>query len=150
MHAVWAIQHTKRSSSNCNWGNCILQSSHDEVGWELLQSRSTSHKQFFKCSMTYLSFLEPPSLSDTSRYNLKNADDFTTIQSRAQQYYTSFLPWAILEWHDLPQQAKQMRVQQVTGRRIGSIFQAGILGRYIIQLNAMHKTTCVFDTNKVD
>lgn len=56
----------------------------------------------------YLSFLVPPSVSETSRYNLRNADDFTTIQCRSQQYYTSFLPSVVRDWNNLPQHAKQI------------------------------------------
>ena len=56
----------------------------------------------------YLSFLVPPFVSETSRYNLLNADDFTSIQCRSQQYYTSFLPSVVWDWNNLPQHAKQI------------------------------------------
>ena len=91
-----------------------LQSLYDEVGWESLQSRRSNHKLclFFKMqhdlTPAYLSFLVPPSISETSRYNLRNADDFTTIQCRSQQYYTSFLPSVVRDWNNLPQHAKQI------------------------------------------
>lgn len=91
-----------------------LQSLYDEVGWESLQSRRSNHKRclFFKMqndlTPAYLSFLVPPSISETSRYNLRNADDFTTIQCRSQQYYTSFLPSVVRDWNNLPQHAKQI------------------------------------------
>ena len=91
-----------------------LQSLYDEVGWESLQSRRSNHKLclFFKMqhdlTPAYLSFLVPPSVSETSRYNLRNADDFTTIPCRSQQYYTSFLPSVVRDWNNLPQHAKQI------------------------------------------
>ena len=56
----------------------------------------------------YLSFLVLPSVSETSRYNLRNADDFATIHCRSQQNYMSFLPSVVRNWNDLTQQAKQL------------------------------------------
>ena len=80
-----------------------LQSLYDEVGWESLQSRRSNHKLclFFKMqhdlTPAYLSFLVPPSVSETSRYNLRNADDFTTIHCRSQQYYMSIFTFCCTE-----------------------------------------------------
>ena len=56
----------------------------------------------------YLSSLVPPSISETTRYNLRNADDYTTLKCRAQLYYTSFVPSVIREWNALPGAAKQI------------------------------------------
>ena len=61
-----------------------LQSLYQEVGWESLQDRRLKHKLnlFFKMqhdlTPDYLSSLVPLSVSETSRYNLRNADDYTT------------------------------------------------------------------------
>ena len=56
----------------------------------------------------YLSRLVPLSFSETSVYNTRNVDDYTTIYCRTQNYYTSFLPSVVREWNNLPQQAKQL------------------------------------------
>ena len=91
-----------------------IQALYDEVGWETLQTRRTNHKLslFFKMqhdlAPTYLTNLVPPSVSETSRYALRNADDYTTIQCKTQHYYSSFLPSVIRDWNNLPQQAKQI------------------------------------------
>ena len=91
-----------------------LQALYDEVGWEPLQTRRTNHKLllFFKMQHdlvpAYLSRLVPLSFSETSVYNTRNADDYTTIYCRTQNYYTSFLPSVVREWNNLPQQAKQL------------------------------------------
>ena len=91
-----------------------LQSIYQEVGWESLQDRRLKHKLnlFFKMqhdlTPLYLSSLVPPSISETTRYNLRNADDYTTLNCRTQLYYTSFVPSVIREWNALPGAAKQI------------------------------------------
>ena len=57
---------------------------------------------------TYLTNLVPPSVSETSSYAPRNADDYTTIQCKTQHHYSSFLPSRIKDWNNLPQQAKQI------------------------------------------
>ena len=56
----------------------------------------------------YLTNLVPPSVSETSRYPLRNADDYATIQCKTQYHYSPFLPSVVREWNNLPQQAKQI------------------------------------------
>ena len=56
----------------------------------------------------YLSALVPPSVSEISRYNLRNANDFTTIRCSSQQYYSTFIPSVVREWNNLPEEAKQI------------------------------------------
>ena len=91
-----------------------IQDLHNEVGWESLQTRRTNHKLslFFKMqhdlTPPYLTNLVPPSVSETSRYPLRNADDYATIQCKTQYHYSSFLPSVVREWNNLPQQAKQI------------------------------------------
>ena len=91
-----------------------LQSLYQEVGWESLQDRRLKHKLnlFFKMqhdlTPAYLSSLVPLSVSETSRYNLRNAADYTTITCRTQLYYSSFVPSAVREWNELPEVAKQI------------------------------------------
>ena len=56
----------------------------------------------------YLAILVPPSVSEISRYNLRNANDFTAIHCRTQQYYSTFIPSAVREWNNLSEEAKQI------------------------------------------
>ena len=91
-----------------------LQSLYQDVGWESLQNRRLKHKLnlFFKMqhdlTPLYLSFLVPPSVSETTRYNLRNADDYTTINCRTQLYYTSIVSSVVREWNGLPGAVKQI------------------------------------------
>ena len=55
----------------------------------------------------YLSSLVPPSVSEISRYNLRSANDYTTIHCQTQQYYSTFIPAVVQEWNNLPEEAKQ-------------------------------------------
>ena len=56
----------------------------------------------------YLSSLVTLSISETTRYNVRNADDYTTINCRTQLYYTSFVPSVVREWNGLPGAVKQI------------------------------------------
>ena len=47
------------------------------------------------------------SISETTRYNLKNADHYTMINCRTQLYNTSFVPSVVREWNGLPGAVKQ-------------------------------------------
>ena len=92
----------------------FLESLYNDVCWESLQERRTKHKLnlFFKMQHDlvpgYLSALVPPSVSEISRYNLRNANDFTTKRCSSQQYYSTFIPSVIREWNNLPEEAKQI------------------------------------------
>ena len=55
----------------------------------------------------YLSSLIPPSVSDMSRYNLRNSDQLQTIDSQTNLYYNSFLPSTVRAWDSLPAEVKQ-------------------------------------------
>ena len=55
----------------------------------------------------YLSSLIPQSVSNLSRYNLRNANDLQTIDARTQQYYQSFLSSTTRDWNALSLEAKQ-------------------------------------------
>ena len=54
----------------------------------------------------YLSTLIPSTITETSRYNLRNANDIRTIITRTTQYYNSFLPSTIREWNTLPEEQR--------------------------------------------
>lgn len=91
-----------------------LNALYTEIGWHTLQQRRTNHKLtlFYKMknnlSPTYLSSLVPQSVNTISRYNLRNADDLHAIASRTNLFYMSFLPSAVRDWNNLPEQAKQL------------------------------------------
>ena len=75
-----------------------LNSLYKEICWETLETRRNNHKMtlFYKMvkSITplYLSTLVPHSVSNMSRYNLRNSNDLQSLDARTNQYYTSFLP----------------------------------------------------------
>ena len=46
----------------------------------------------------------PPTIGNTSRYNLRNVNDLQTLHAKKTQlYFNSFLPSVIREWNELPQ-----------------------------------------------
>ena len=55
---------------------------------------------------SYLSSLVPPSISDISSYNLRNANNLQTVETRTRQYYNSFLPSVIREWNGLSEEIR--------------------------------------------
>ena len=60
----------------------------------------------------YLSSLIPPSVSDMSRYNLRNSDQLQTIDSRTNLYYNYVLPSTVRAWNSLPAEVKQSQTTQ--------------------------------------
>ena len=91
----------------------LITALYKEVGWESLEQKRQTHKLtlFFKMfshlTPLYLSSLIPPSVSDMSRYNLRNSDQLQTIDSRTNLYYNSFLPSTVKAWNSLPAKVKQ-------------------------------------------
>lgn len=55
----------------------------------------------------YLSSLISQSVSNLSRYNLRNANDLQTLYDRTQQYSQPFLPSPTRDWNTLSIEAKQ-------------------------------------------
>ena len=58
-------------------------------------------------SPPYLSTLVPPLVGQTSRYNLRNANDLQTIDARTTLYFNSFLPSTVRDWNSLPSDIKK-------------------------------------------
>ena len=52
----------------------------------------------------YLYSLIPPTVNETSRYNLSNAINISTINARTNQYVNSFLPSTIRDWNSLSEE----------------------------------------------
>ena len=50
----------------------------------------------------YLSSLVPSIVQNVSHYNLRNANDLKSVNSRTTQYFNSFLPSVIRDWNRLP------------------------------------------------
>ena len=85
----------------------FLHALFDEVNWEPLEARRMKHrflllyKMFNNLSPDYLSSLIPPTVNNISRYNLRNAHNIQTLDSRTTQYFNSFLSSSIREWNNL-------------------------------------------------
>lgn len=85
-----------------------INSLYCEIGWETLDERrnkqklSLFYKMYYCLSPPYLSTLVPPLVGQSSRYNLRNANDLQTIDARTTQYFNSFLPSTVRDWNTLP------------------------------------------------
>ena len=90
-----------------------IASLYKEIGWDSLEKRRTDHKlsSFYKISHNltplYLSLLVPQSVSNISRYTLRNSNDLQTIDARTTVYYNSFLPSTVRAWNNVHDEAKQ-------------------------------------------
>ena len=90
-----------------------LATLYNEICWETLELRRYNHKLtlFYKMmhniTPLYLSSLVPQSVSNLSRYNLRNSNDLQTIDARTNQFYNSFLPSSVRAWNNLSVEAKQ-------------------------------------------
>ena len=84
-----------------------------ETRWESLEERRRKHKLTLFYKMTnalsplYLSSLVPLTVSNASRYNLRNSSDLQTVEARTSLFYNSFLPSTVRAWNSLPSTAKQ-------------------------------------------
>ena len=85
---------------------------YSEIGWETLDERRNKqkllmfYKLYYSLSPPYLSTLVPPLVGQTSRYNLRNANDLQTIDARTTLYFNSFLPSTVRDWNSLPPDIK--------------------------------------------
>ena len=62
---------------------------------------------FSNITPLYLSRLVPQSVSNLSRYNLRNPKDLQTVNARSSQYYHSSLPSTTTDWNSLSIETKQ-------------------------------------------
>ena len=51
---------------------------------------------------TYLTYLIPSTVKNTSAYNLRDYQNIRPLLTRTQLYYKSFLPSCIREWNEIP------------------------------------------------
>ena len=83
-----------------------------EVGWESLECRRKKHKLIFLYKIihnlvpSYLSSLNPSTISNNSYYNLRHSENLLQPRSRTNLYYNSFLPSAIREFNQLDPHAR--------------------------------------------
>ncbi|MCG7870185.1 MAG: hypothetical protein JAY74_27935 [Candidatus Thiodiazotropha taylori] len=85
----------------------------NEICWDSLEQRRKNHrltlfyKMMYNITPLYLSSLVPQTVSNISRYNLRNSNDLQCIAARSSQYYHSFLPSTTRDWNSLSIEAKQ-------------------------------------------
>ncbi|MCG8113032.1 MAG: reverse transcriptase domain-containing protein [Candidatus Thiodiazotropha taylori] len=143
-----------------------------ETGWETLSSRRKKHKlqMFFKMknglAPNYLSSLVPPSVGNTSAYQLRNALNISTVHASSQLYYNSFLPSVIRDWNDLPDEVRNSTSSDsfkrklnanvgtppkyyLFGNRLGQIYHARLrtncsaLNQHLFSKNIVDNPLCV-------
>ncbi|MCG8049353.1 MAG: reverse transcriptase domain-containing protein [Candidatus Thiodiazotropha endolucinida] len=107
------IQHEAARIATGSTKLVSLNALYKEVRWDTLEDRRRNHKLtlFYKMNYNltpqYLSSLVPQTVSNASRYNLRNSNDLQTINARTNLYYNSFLPSTIRAWNVLPCVDKQ-------------------------------------------
>lgn len=88
---------------------CSIQKLYDDSQWETLQKRRYNHKlcQLYKIihglTPNYLHQLLPSRVQQSSRYPLRNSNDFSIPASRTTSYCNSFLPATLRDWNALSQ-----------------------------------------------
>ena len=87
-----------------------IASLYSEIGWNSLDTRRKKqtlllfYKMVDHLTPLYLSSLIPPTVNETSRYNLRTANNISTINTRINQYFISFLPSTIRDWITLSEE----------------------------------------------
>ena len=74
-------------------------------------------------SPDYLRSLVPPTVGSTSIYPLRNANDLhtlNTLNTNSQLYYNSFLPSAVREWNELPEETRNSPSLRIFKTRVNS------------------------------
>ena len=89
----------------------------------------------------YLASLVPATVGSASTYLLRNSSDLQTLHTTSRLYYTSFLPSAVRDWNELPEQTRNSPSLNIfkislksnlitpsryynTGKRLGQIYHA--------------------------
>ncbi|MCG8033358.1 MAG: reverse transcriptase family protein, partial [Candidatus Thiodiazotropha taylori] len=126
---------------------CSIDKLYSELGWDSLQSRRNKHKlvTLYKIlhglAPNYLLDLMPPTVQETSRYNLRNSDHFQNYRANTNLYLDSFFPSTIRAWNNLSTEIKEASSLTIfktllnrniqpppkyfnTGSRIGQILHA--------------------------
>ena len=91
-----------------------LENLYRECGWESLQSRRSNQKLKFMYRATndivptYISNLIPPTVGNSSQYNLRNSHNVMTPTAHTTTYQRSCIPSAINLWNNLYLEIRQM------------------------------------------
>ena len=91
---------------------CSIAKLHADLGLESLQARRTKQKLivFYKMinglTPEYLHTLLPPTVQNTTSYNLRNSNDIRNVHARTNLFYNSFLPSTIRAWKELSDEIK--------------------------------------------
>ena len=56
--------------------------------------------------LDYLASFVPATIGSASIYPLRNSSDLQTLDTNTCLYYTSFLPSAVRDWNELPEQTR--------------------------------------------
>ena len=144
----------------------------NETGWESILNRRKKHKLllFYKMqhniSPNYLSSLVPPSVGNTTNYQLRNSTDLLTVHTNSQLYYNSFLSSAIRDWNELLEHIhnvtskttfknklnsdiKKIPKFYFAGKRLGQIYHSGLrkkcssLKQHLFSKNIVESPLCV-------
>ena len=89
-----------------------IDSLHTEIGWETLGSRRKTHMltMFYKMKNglcpDYLASLVSATVGSASTYPLRNSSALLTLHTNSRLYSTSFLPSAVRDWNELPEQTR--------------------------------------------
>ena len=100
----------------------------EETGWETLFDRRKSHKMIFYYKIMnnlvpdYLIQLRPPTVAAASRYNLRNANNQSTIAARTTRYKDSYMLSSTALWNSLPIQLRNTPTLNTFKRRLISHF----------------------------
>lgn len=84
-----------------------IENLYKETGWEKLNIRRKQHrltlfyKMIHSLAPPYLSSLLPPLVGEISRYNLRNNNQYQTLDCKSKLYYNSFLPSVVRDWNSL-------------------------------------------------
>ena len=103
-----------------------IDSLHTETGWETLGSRRKPHKltMFYKMENglcpDYLASLVPATVGSASTYPLRNSSNQQILHTNSRLYYTSFLPSAVRDWNELPEQTRNSPSLNIFKNRLKS------------------------------
>jgi hypothetical protein len=95
-----------------------------ETGWQPLSERRKTqkllmyHKMIHGAAPEYLCELVPPRVGEINRYNTRNAENYSQIRCRTEQYRSSFLPDVIHSWNSLPMDIRIIEDFQTFKRKL--------------------------------
>ena len=102
----------------------------------------------------------PATIVSASTYPLRNSSDLQTLHTNSRLYYTSFLPSAVRDWNELPEQTQNSPSLNIfknslksilitpppyynTGKRLGQIYHARLRTAYSPLRQHLHSKNIV-------